>query len=119
MSFPMTEKQIAICREYLEIVDLMLKDTVNALKDKDIKMDITKKAKNFILDKGTDIKFGARPLRRAIQRYLEDGLTCLTLWCNKDKKMLQTVKLGSYSYDITALFSCSCSYEVNSIFNGL
>ena len=41
--------------------------------------------------------------RDIVQRYLEDGLTCLTLWCNKDKKMLQTVKLGSYSYDITAL----------------
>ena len=65
--------------QLLEIVDLMLEDTVNALKDKDIKMDITKKAKNFILDKGTDIKFGARPLRRAIQRYLEDELSEMIL----------------------------------------
>ena len=52
--------------QLLQIVDLMLKDTLVALKEKDIQMDVTKKAKDFILEKGTDIKFGARPLRRAI-----------------------------------------------------
>ena len=65
--------------ELLQIVDLMLKDTISALKDKDIKMEITKKAKNYILDKGTDIKFGARPLRRAIQKYIEDVLSEMIL----------------------------------------
>ena len=65
--------------QLLQIVDLMLKDTLNALKEKDIKMDITKSAKNYILEKGTDIKFGARPLRRAIQRYLEDELSEMIL----------------------------------------
>ena len=66
---PLTNEQL------LEIVDLMLIDTIKALKDKDIKMKITDKAKNFILEKGTDIKFGARPLRRAIQKYVEDELS--------------------------------------------
>lgn len=65
--------------QLLQIVDLMLKDTRIALNEKDIKMDITKKAKNYILNKGTDIKFGARPLRRAIQRYLEDELSEMIL----------------------------------------
>jgi ATP-dependent Clp protease ATP-binding subunit ClpA len=35
--------------------------------------------KNYLLEKGTDIKFGARPLRRAIQRYIEDELSEMIL----------------------------------------
>ena len=65
--------------QLLQIVDLMLNDTVKALSDKDIKMNMTKSAKNYILEKGTDIKFGARPLRRAIQRYVEDELSEMIL----------------------------------------
>ena len=61
--------------ELLQIVDLMLKDTIKALKAKDISFEISDSAKQFILDKGTNIKFGARPLRRAIQRYLEDEIS--------------------------------------------
>ena len=61
--------------ELLKIVDLMLKDTVKALKQKDISLEITNNAKQFILDKGTNIKFGARPLRRAIQRHIEDEIS--------------------------------------------
>ncbi len=61
--------------ELLQIVDLMLKDTIKALKAKDISFEISNSAKQFILDKGTNIKFGARPLRRAIQRYLEDEIS--------------------------------------------
>ena len=70
---PLTNEQL------LQIVDLMLNDTVKALSDKDIKMNMTKSAKNYILEKGTDIKFGARPLRRAIQRYIEDELSEMIL----------------------------------------
>ena len=70
---PLTREQL------LQIVDLMLKDTEKALKDKDITMEVTPKAKDFILEKGTDIKFGARPLRRAIQRYVEDELSEMIL----------------------------------------
>ena len=61
--------------ELLQIVDLMLKDTVKALKQKDISFEITDEAKQFILEKGTNIKFGARPLRRAIQRHIEDEIS--------------------------------------------
>ena len=65
--------------ELLQIVDLMLNDTKNALKDKNISMNISETAKHFILDKGTNIKFGARPLRRAIQRYIEDEISEMIL----------------------------------------
>ena len=70
---PLTKEQL------LQIVDLMLEDTKKALKEKDITIDFSPKAKEFILEKGTDIKFGARPLRRAIQRYIEDELSEMIL----------------------------------------
>ena len=70
---PLTKDQL------LQIVDLMLQNTIKALKDKDINIEISNEAKNYLLEKGTDIKFGARPLRRAIQRYLEDELSEMIL----------------------------------------
>ena len=65
--------------ELLQIVDLMLNDTKKALQDKNININISNNAKHYILDKGTNIKFGARPLRRAIQRYIEDELSEMIL----------------------------------------
>ena len=65
--------------QLVQIINLMLKDTINALKEKDIQIEISNKAKNFILEKGTNIKFGARPLRRAIQRYIDDELSEMIL----------------------------------------
>ena len=61
--------------ELIQIVDLMLGDTIKVLTDMNITVNISKKAKEFILEKGTNIKFGARPLRRAIQRYVEDEIS--------------------------------------------
>ena len=89
---PLTKDQL------LQIVDLMLKDTIKALNEKDIKTDISKKAKNFILEKGTDVKFGARPLRRAIQRYIEDELSEMIL----KGELLdgQTVKIDSVNNEL-------------------
>ena len=65
--------------QLLEILDLMLKDTEKVLSNKNIKIKLDKKSKQFLLEKGTDIKYGARPLRRAIQRYLEDELSDMIL----------------------------------------
>ena len=65
--------------QLLQIVDLMLKDTQKALSDKDITIEVSEVAKKSLLEKGTDIKYGARPLRRAIQRYLEDELSDMIL----------------------------------------
>ena len=61
--------------ELISIIDLMLVDTKKALSDKNITIEISKKAKEYLLEKGTDLKYGARPLRRAIQRYIEDELS--------------------------------------------
>ena len=57
----------------------MLQDTKTALANKMISMEVTKEAKEYLLEKGTDYKYGARPLRRAIQRYVEDILSEMVL----------------------------------------
>ena len=59
----------------LQIVDLMLEDTKKALSDKNLLLEVSDDAKKYLLEKGTNLKFGARPLRRAIGRYLEDEIS--------------------------------------------
>ena len=61
--------------QLIKIVDLMLEDTQKALSDKNITLNVSNTAKEYILEKGTNLKFGARPLRRAIQRYIEDVIS--------------------------------------------
>ena len=51
-----------------------LEKVSDRLKDKKLKIEVTDEAKEFLIDKGYDEKFGARPLRRAVERYLEDTL---------------------------------------------
>ena len=79
--------------ELLQIVDLMLEETSKALLDKNISMDITDEAKLLLLEKGTDLKYGARPLRRAIQKYIEDELSDRIL--KKELKNGQKVSIST------------------------
>ena len=65
--------------QLLQIVDLLLKSTSAALENKSIKLEVSNNAKQFILEKGTDLKYGARPLRRAIQKYVEDEISEMIL----------------------------------------
>lgn len=65
--------------QLLQIVDLMIADTQKSLNDRNIGLILTDEAKNYVLSKGTDLKYGARPLRRAIQRYVEDELSDMIL----------------------------------------
>ena len=65
--------------ELLQIIDLLLKETSTALEDKGITLEITNEAKQYILEHGTDLKYGARPLRRAIQRLVEDEIADMLL----------------------------------------
>ncbi len=65
--------------QLLLIVDLMINDIQLVLKDKNILLSLSNSAKEFLLSKGTDLKYGARPLRRAIQRYIEDELSDMIL----------------------------------------
>jgi ATP-dependent Clp protease ATP-binding subunit ClpA len=65
--------------ELAQIIDLLLDQTNEALKSKDIIVKIDDKAKKYLLSKGTDLKYGARPLRRTIQNYIEDSLADMIL----------------------------------------
>ena len=83
--------------QLLQIVDLMLNDTRKALADKNITLEISEDAKKYLLSKGTDIKYGARPLRRAIQRYLEDELSDMILRTQLEDGKTVTVTLNQDS----------------------
>ena len=56
------------------IVDLELEKVTDRLKDKKLKLVISDEVKEFLIEKGYDNKLGARPLRRAVEKYLEDSL---------------------------------------------
>ena len=60
--------------ELSQIVELMLKEVIKEAGEKKITLTVTDKMKEHILERGYNTKFGARPLRRAIQKYVEDAL---------------------------------------------
>ncbi|WP_353106745.1 ATP-dependent Clp protease ATP-binding subunit [Acetoanaerobium noterae] len=62
-----------------EIVDLMIKEVQTELAEKGISLHVSDEVKEFLLEKGYDDKYGARPLRRVIQRYIEDEISELYL----------------------------------------
>ena len=66
-------------QELLQIVDLLLAKTQEALDNKEIKLILNEDAKKYIAQKGTDLKYGARPLRRAIQKLVEDEIAEMLL----------------------------------------
>ena len=74
------------------IVDIMLEKLVSRLETKDIYIEVSDEVKDFIVKKGFDITYGARPLRRAIQSELEDVIAEEFLEGNI--KPGKTVKLG-------------------------
>jgi ATP-dependent Clp protease ATP-binding subunit ClpA len=88
--------------ELTKIIDLMLADTQKVLNDRNIKMYVSKEAKNYILEKGTDIKYGARPLRRAVQKYIEDELSEMILRSElkNGNKVYVDLNKDSLKYDV-------------------
>ena len=70
---PLTEEEL------LQIVDLLLEKTKEALTNKEIKLELNLDAKKYIASKGTDLKYGARPLRRSIQKLVEDEIAEMVL----------------------------------------
>ena len=55
-------------------VELELEKVSERLKERKLKLDVSKEAKEFLIEHGYDNKLGARPLRRAVEKYLEDNL---------------------------------------------
>ncbi len=62
-----------------QIIDIQLEDVRRRLKDQSLTLELTQKAKDFLVEKGFDEKFGARPLKRALQQYVEDELAEILL----------------------------------------
>ncbi len=60
--------------DILKIIDIELKDIYKNIHENKMELALDDSAKNFLVEKGFDPKFGARPLRRAIQKYVEDPL---------------------------------------------
>jgi ATP-dependent Clp protease ATP-binding subunit ClpC len=57
-----------------KIIDILMKGVLNRIKALGFSVQLTEEVKDFIAEKGYDVQFGARPLHRAIQKYLEDPL---------------------------------------------
>jgi ATP-dependent Clp protease ATP-binding subunit ClpC len=66
--------------EVIEIADFMLARTAEQLSLQGIGLELSKAAREYLADKGYDPELGARPLRRAIQHYVEDALSEKLLW---------------------------------------
>src|SRR5437870_5598156 len=60
--------------ELLRIVDLEVNKVLTRIKAKDVHIELKQSAKEFLIEKGYDPQYGARPMRRAVERYLEDPL---------------------------------------------
>src|SRR5690606_28342510 len=56
------------------IIEIMVAELLKRARDMGINVELEKTAKDFLADKGFDPQFGARPLRRAIQKYIEDPM---------------------------------------------
>ncbi len=74
-----------------KIIDIELKDFYSRIEKLGFKLNLTYEAKNFIAEKGYDKNFGARPLKRSIQKYLEDELAELMLKLNAQGQIGGTI----------------------------
>ncbi|MGC6455969.1 MAG: ATP-dependent Clp protease ATP-binding subunit [Coraliomargaritaceae bacterium] len=73
------------------IVDLELRNVAARLKERELVFEFSSDCKNFLIEKGYDEKYGARPLRRAVEKYLEDALAEAIL--NGDIKAGETIQV--------------------------
>jgi ATP-dependent Clp protease ATP-binding subunit ClpC len=90
----------ALSREDVKaIVDLMMKRVREQLKSKDLDIELTDAAKDLLAEKGYDPALGARPLRRTIQRLVEDPLSEKLLY--KEFRAGQTVIVDALDGEIT------------------
>jgi ATP-dependent Clp protease ATP-binding subunit ClpC len=65
----------SLTKEHIfEIIDILMRGVLKRLNNLGFSLELTLEAKEFIAEKGYDVQFGARPLHRAIQKYLEDPL---------------------------------------------
>ncbi|MGQ9622300.1 MAG: ATP-dependent Clp protease ATP-binding subunit [Candidatus Caldatribacteriaceae bacterium] len=96
-------------KEIEQIVELLMRETRNRLKDRSMEIELTPEACSFIAREGYDPNFGARPLRRAIQRLVEDPLSDLILQgvFKEGDRIVVTLEDGKISFTKFAPFELS------------
>ena len=75
-----------------QIIDVELKSVFKRIGDLGYQVELSDEAKQFVAEKGYDVQFGARPLKRAIQTYIEDGISELIV--NGDVKTGATIHIN-------------------------
>jgi ATP-dependent Clp protease ATP-binding subunit ClpC len=87
--------------ELLKILDIMLEEVGHRLEDQGITIDVPEKTRAKLLEIGYDPKFGARPLRRTLQKSIEDPLADLMLEgrIKKDSVVRVTVQNGEFFFE--------------------
>jgi len=80
--------------DIFQIIDILSDELFSRIRNLGYELELTKAAKEFISDKGFDPKFGARPLRRAIQKYVEDPLAEEILGVEHDEGSIIKIKMN-------------------------
>ena len=83
------------------IIDIELHQVFKRVEEMGYKLELTEKAKDFIADKGWDDQFGARPLKRAIQKYVEDVLAEEIIKTPMEPGSIISIDLNEESQEIT------------------
>ena len=84
-----------------QIIDIELTDVYNRIDDLGYKLEVSDKAKDFLLEKGYDERYGARPLKRAIQKYIEDKLADYIIQSELEEGEIFKVDIGKDKNDLS------------------
>ena len=79
-----------------QIVDMELSKVASRLKEKQLVLEVSDEAKDFIIEKGSSLDYGARPLRRAVEQHLEDAMSESLLkgeFSGKDKILVKVAEV--------------------------
>jgi ATP-dependent Clp protease ATP-binding subunit ClpC len=89
----------------IKIIDIQISKLESRLLDKNLSLSIPKNVKEFLVEKGFDEKYGARPLRRMIQKYLEDPLSEEILLGNAKEGSVIKVKIDKKTDELSFSYS--------------
>jgi ATP-dependent Clp protease ATP-binding subunit ClpC len=99
--------------EIHKIIDLELVKLVKRIETLGYTLNLSEQAKDFIVDKGYDEKFGARPLKRALQKYIEDRLAEEIIKSNLQEGDSIQMDVNTASDDLEIVISKSKSKDVS------
>ena len=92
-----------------QIIDIELKKVFARIKEMGYEPELTEKARNYIVEKGWDEQYGARPLKRAIQKYVEDVLAEEIIKTNPEKGSKIVIDYDAEKDDMTVETMCTSS----------